>query len=346
MGATRALDMAPAPGQYGWVTAPAKARMPISEFETIDSKIVEGVRRDVRQGKLTLRVDMMKIGLLIAVLLTSAAILLNVFSVSLGTPLNEPAQVGSAIPSTASPPYRSSVVGTDFDFITENDPSAFERLEYVGFKEFEMPDKRKTGAPLIQNAYVFNAYFTDGTKIGIALDKDFGSREAAEQDAMRYTPRLGKLPSLYRLKLRHIVVHKGGADTTAFAEEKGHFFVIYSDNATKRIGTHDLEETFFHEATHASIQASYLRGMAWKNAKAADNAYITDYAKKNDREDFAESALFAYTIIYHPERFPAADRAKIEKQIPNRIAFFRDVYTGQPTPPTSPAPPSASSDPP
>ena len=130
-----------------------------------------------------------------------------------------------------------------------------------------MPDKRKTGEPLIQNAYVFNAYFTDGTKVGIALDKDFGSRQAAEQDAMRYTPRLGKLPSLYRQNLRHIVVHKGGADTTAFAEDKGHFFVIYSDNATKRIGTHDLEETFFHEGTHASIQASYLRERRGKTQK-------------------------------------------------------------------------------
>jgi hypothetical protein len=72
-----------------------------------------------------------------------------------------------------------------------------------------------------------------------------------------------------------------------------------------------------------------LGGTAWNNAKALDNAYITHYAMKNDQEDFAESALFAYTIVYHPERFPAADREKIEKQIPNRIAFFKNVYAGQ-----------------
>ena len=207
-----------------------------------------------------------------------------------------------------------------------------------------MPDKPGTGEPLVQNAYVFNAFFTDGTKVGIALDKDFGSKQAAEQDAIRYTPRLGKLPSLYRQNLRHVVVHKGGADTTAFAEDKGHFLIIYSDNATKRIGTHDLEETFFHEATHASIQASYVEGAAWKKAKARDNSYITNYANSDDQEDFAESALFAYTLIYHPERFPAAERAKIEKQIPNRIAFFKTVYAGQPRAPAS-SPPSASSDP-
>lgn len=189
-----------------------------------------------------------------------------------------------------------------------------------------MPDKRGGGEPLVQDAYLFNAYFTDGAKVAIALDRDFGGRQAAEQDAMRYTPRLGRLPSIYRQKLKHIVVHKGGPDTTAFAEDKGHFFIIYSENATRRIETHDLEETFFHEGTHASIQTNYLEGAAWKRAVTLDNAYITEYAKTNAQEDFAESALFAYTLIHHPERIPTAERAKIEKQIPNRIAFFRGVY--------------------
>lgn len=236
-------------------------------------------------------------------------------------------------PAFATPPlYPSSVVGTDFDFIVENDPSTFRRLEYVGFKEFEMPDKRKRGEPLRQNAYVFHAYFSDGTKIGLALSKDFGSKEAAEQDAMRYTSPLGKLPALYRQNIRHVLVHHGGSDTTAFAEDKGQFFAIYSGNATKRIGTHDLEETFFHEGSHAAIQVNYLGGSAWNSAKALDNAYITDYAKTNDQEDFAESALFAYTFLFHPNRFPESERAKIAKQIPNRIAFFRTVFDPKTSP--------------
>jgi hypothetical protein len=275
---------------------------------------------------------MVKEGFLIAAVLTGAAILLAVYSAPRGTASKEAVQQEGAPPSTAPPLYRSSVVGTDFDFIAENDRSAFERLEYVGFHDFEMPDKRSTSEPLVQHAYVFDANFNDGTKVAIALDKAFGSKEAAEQDVMRYMAPLGKLPSLYRQNLRHVVVHKGGADTTSFAEDKGHFFVIYSDNATKRIASHDLEETFFHEGTHASIQANYLEGTAWKTAKARDNAYITNYAETEDQEDFAESALFAYTLIYHPERFPAAERTKIQKQIPNRIAFFMTVYAGQPRP--------------
>ncbi len=209
-----------------------------------------------------------------------------------------------------------------------------------------MPSKPSGSEPLRQEAYVFEASFTDNTKIRIFLDKDFGSKAVAEQDALRYVPRLGKLPSLYRQNIRYIVVQKGGIDTTAFAEDLGHFFVIYSDNATKRIGTHDLEETFFHEGSHASIQIDHLTGAAWQSAKAADNAYITNYAQSNAQEDFAESALFAYTIIYHPERFPAADRAKIEAQIPNRIAFFRNIFTTQAGSSSPPAPEPSSYPPP
>jgi hypothetical protein len=226
------------------------------------------------------------------------------------------------------PIYRSSVVGTDFDYIVGSDPSAFLRLRYTGFRDFEMPDKRDTREPLIQSAYVFDAHFAGGVVIPIAMDKDFGSREAAENDVVRYTSRIGKLPALYLKRIRHIVVHTGGADTTAFAEDKGHFFVIYSDNASKRIASHDLEETFFHEATHASIQSEHLGSAAWQKATTLDQAYITNYAKTEDQEDFAESALFAYTMIHHPDRFPASERLKIEKQIPHRIAFFRRIFAG------------------
>jgi len=82
---------------------------------------------------------------------------------------------GPAAPAPLSP---SSVVGTDFDFITDNDPDAFQRLEYLGFIQFEMPDKRPNSEPLVQDAYVFEAYFNDGTQISIAMDKDFGRHQA------------------------------------------------------------------------------------------------------------------------------------------------------------------------
>ena len=248
---------------------------------------------------------------------------------SLSAVATETSQGGSNMSAGDTPPYRSSVVGTEFDFITQDDPSTFDHLDFIGFQPFEMPDKRDNDEPLVQDAYVFEASFADGTDIKIALDREFGSREAAELNAFEYATRLGKLPSLYRKSLRHITVNYGGPDTTAFAEDKGHFFTIYSGNASRRIDTHDLEETFFHEGSHASIQDAFLESQEWRDAVSRDAAHITEYAKTSDQEDFAESALFAYTIILHPERFPDSDRDKIVNTIPNRIDFFRRVFSGE-----------------
>lgn len=256
---------------------------------------------------------------------------------AIGAPPSPPPPPSSPPPSPPPPPggqkppflySGGSVTGNDFPFNEATDESAFEELVFDGFMPFEMPDKRPLNPKpaLVQDAYVFVCSFKDGTFMQIALDKAFGSEAVARADAERYTTRLGILPLLYRSKIKHMVVHKGGDDTTAFAEDQGNFFVIYSGNATKRLQTNDLEDTFFHEGSHASIQEDYLDSAAWKNAVAADGAHITEYAKSNAQEDFAESALFAYVLTKWPERFPATDRAKIEAQIPNRLAFFRNLF--------------------
>ena len=59
--------------------------------------------------------------------------------------------------------YRSSVVGTEFDFITADDHDTFIGLEYK-FKGYrEMPDKTQA-SPLVQTGFVFVAYFEDGNE--------------------------------------------------------------------------------------------------------------------------------------------------------------------------------------
>ena len=48
--------------------------------------------------------------------------------------------------------------------------------------------------------------------------------------------------------------------------------------------------------------------------------------RKNPKgEDLAESALFAYTLIHHPNRIPKEEAAKIARAIPNRIAFVEKL---------------------
>jgi hypothetical protein len=220
--------------------------------------------------------------------------------------------------------YPSSVVGTDFDFIVDADPDVFEELVPMGEGKAEMPDKRDSTKELLETAFLFEARFRDDTRISIAIDAEFETGEEARKEALRYTPRLGKLPTALRQGLRRLVVHRGGEDTTAFSDEG--LIVVYSDNATKRIGTHDLEETLFHESVHAAWDEAHRASQAWRHAQEEDRRFVTDYARNNpDNEDLAESALFAFALLHHPERIPEREAEKIRRAIPARIAFVETL---------------------
>jgi len=120
--------------------------------------------------------------------------------------------------------------------------------------------------------------------------------------------------------VERVVVHLGGEDTTAFSDVG--LIVLYSANATKRIGTHDLEETVFHEAVHAAWDRPHRESPAWREAQERDGRFVTDYAAKHPGgEDLAESALFAYALIHRPDRIPADEAARIREAIPARIEF-------------------------
>ncbi len=227
-------------------------------------------------------------------------------------------------PTAQDPLFRSSVVGTDFDFITDSDPDTFARLEDMGQGVAEMPDKSNRSASLMQRAFLFVAYFSDSTKVNLAIDADFETQDKARAEAIRYTPRLGKLPSVLRRGVKRVVVHKGGEDVTAFSDVG--LIVLYSDNATKRIETHDLEETIFHESVHAAWDKMHAMSNEWRDAQSKDGHYVTEYARKNPQgEDLAESAIFAFALLHYPNRIPKQDADKIANAIPHRIAFVEKL---------------------
>ncbi|MEP3480051.1 MAG: hypothetical protein ABJZ55_12445 [Fuerstiella sp.] len=219
--------------------------------------------------------------------------------------------------------YASSVVGTDFDIIRDSDPSCFLKLKYQGIRSEEMPDKTDD-AELFQKAHVFTASYMDQAEITIAVDADFETAAQAKQEALRYASRIGKLPTVLRAGVQRIVIHKGNEDATAFSDVG--LIVMYSANATKRISTHDLEETLFHESVHAAWDKKHAKSAEWKRAQMSDGTFATLYGKKKpEREDLAESALFAFAMIHHPDRIPLRDRKKLSTVIPARIDFVNQL---------------------
>ena len=229
----------------------------------------------------------------------------------------------------AEPIFPNSVVSNDLEFIRTDDPSVFSCVGFDGVRRAEMPDNRNK-ALFAESTFIFIAQYKDGSSVELWAHPDFGSSSNAENSVVPVAQAIGKLPTMMRSKLGHVVIHIG--DETAFAEADGNFFVMYADNIHTRIRNHDLEETVFHESVHATLDAMHLSSHSWQDVQRADNAFVTEYAARlPNKEDMAESALFAWAILLNEGRLPQDIEARAREVMPNRLAFFDDLFASRPT---------------
>jgi hypothetical protein len=228
--------------------------------------------------------------------------------------------------ASAEPLFENSVVSNDIDFLVASDPAVPACLHFVGLSVQEMPGALDTDELMASDVYQFNVTFLDDSEVGIWVHPSVGSRVEAERLAGLLLGPLGRLPSIMRQRLSHVVVHSGYH--AAFGEHLGHFFVVYADNIQSRIDTHDLEETVFHESVHATLDADWAQSAEWLEAQQADGQFVTDYAaEKPAGEDLAETALFALTYLRHRDRLPPEVVNGLETMIPARLAFFETIFS-------------------
>jgi hypothetical protein len=234
--------------------------------------------------------------------------------------------MGTASAQTDDPPF-SDTAGTVFDIIRTSDPSLFSCLEDAGRGERQIWDKRVDGEPIV-NAFLFMSRYKDGTNIEIAINPEFGNVDDARAEAMRYAAPLGQLPTSLRRGIAKFSVHKGNEGFHAGTGQ----IVFYSEKADQRMTYDHLEESIFHESVHASWDAEHRLADGWIAAQQADGMFLTEYGRNSpDREDLAETALFAYAILHHPDRFPPADTEDTRRAVPNRIKYIEALLPpGQP----------------
>jgi hypothetical protein len=229
------------------------------------------------------------------------------------------AVVVSATTAQADPPF-DSTADTTFDIIAESDPTQFMCLIDKDRGERQIWDKRVDGEPVV-NAYLFQANYRDGTTIEIAINPEYDSLADARDEAMRFAVPLGQLPTLLREGIGRFSVHKGDKGFHAGTGQ----VVVYADRATQRQSYVHLEESLFHEAVHASLDDDHRLAPNWVLAQKADDAFLTTYAaSRPEREDLAETALFAFAILRHPERLPPADTEVTLATVPNRVDYIRN----------------------
>lgn len=242
--------------------------------------------------------------------------------------------LGACLPlaAAAEPLFFSSVTSNDIDYIQAGDPDAFACLIDRGDGPREMPDKR--GGPLIADGvWLFDARYLDGTVVPIWAHPSLGDRAAARQTVAPLAHAIGTLPGFMRARLDHVVVLDG--DETAFAEDRGRFFVVYAGNVARRIASHDLEETVFHESIHATLDHPHARSDGWRAAQQADGAFLTGYgAEHPEGEDLAETLLIAHAALRHPGRLPVAVETALRRDVPQRLAFIEALLARLDRPPT------------
>lgn len=224
------------------------------------------------------------------------------------------ALVSLGLQSTASAPYL---------IIQNTDPSAFTCLKGKGVKKREIPrDSCDGDGCLITDAYVFDAHYSDGTKVEMQVEKATLTSSAARTFALKAARAMGRIPSSLRAGVREGKIFYGSGGAYSDIAK----FFIATDYIDQRVAQGKLAHTMFHEAIHAVWEDTSLSlnsSTAWLEAQASDGCYLTKYGQsKPSREDMAETALIAFALQFRPSRIPASDTKVIEDEIPARLAFL------------------------
>ena len=229
-----------------------------------------------------------------------------------------PALASSSADPERQPPLYTSTADTVFDIIRTDDPSDLVCVKDEGMTLDRIWDKRVDGEPVV-GIFSFRAHFKDGRTVRIAVNAEFGSTGAAAVEARRYARILGQIPDRLRNGVARLSLHKG---REGFHAGPGQI-VAYQGTAEDRIETDHLEETVFHEAVHAAWDEAYRLSTEWRAVQQQDGRFLTDYAREQpEREDLAETALFAYGLLLQPGRIPPVDTADIENAVPHRLRFL------------------------
>lgn len=222
----------------------------------------------------------------------------------------------------AQPLYPNSVASNDLDFILSDDPAACWSIAEGEGGRTEMYDPRRDTL-FVEGAFHFDVTFPDQqVRINVHPGVEDPPQRAKEAAAS-----VSRLPTQMRNALRYVNILDG--DGAAWEEGSGGFFTLYDGLMERRLAEHDLDETVFHESAHVALDPLLSSDPDWHSNQIADGEFVTQYAAdKPDKEDIAESVLFAWTMLHHPGRLPAEVEAAVRDIMPNRLEYLGNMLEG------------------
>lgn len=226
----------------------------------------------------------------------------------------------------AQPLYPNSVASNDLDFILPDDPGACWSIAEGGGGKKEMYDPRRDTL-FVEGALHFDVN-SPHQQIRINVHPDGGN---PQQRAMEAAASVSRLPTQMRKALRYVNILDG--DGAAWEEGLGGFFTLYDGLMERRLAESDLDETVFHESAHVALDRLLSGNSDWQSNQIADGEFITQYAADNpEKEDIAESTLFAWTMFHHPGRLPADVEDAVRDILPNRLEYLSNMLEDYPPP--------------
>ena len=241
---------------------------------------------------------------------------LEAAGLALAQTANQSADARTA-PARMAPPFRGTAF-IDPDLIVASDPSALRTLDYAGLDTRRMFDRRADAFGLT-DAYLFNATFEHVTVVEVQVNAEFGDAVTAERHAAFFARAIGQLPAGLRTRVETVWIHRGD---TPFGGGNDNI-LIHTGKAAEYLHDGVLEEILMHEAAHTSLDPVHANADAWLAAQAADDGFVSDYARDHPRrEDIAESFGPFFALRYRQERISRSMAETIETTMPNRIEFF------------------------
>lgn len=220
----------------------------------------------------------------------------------------------------ASPPYWGTIF-IEANVVTQDDPSAYDSVSYVGIESVTMFDRRSNNW-VTGDAYIFNIIFNDSLSTKAQINSEFGSIDSAKYQAEKYGFLVGQLPHCLRLDVDELWIHKG---TEAFGGGNRSILIHTGQTALYEVDG-IIEETLIHEACHTSLDEYHAEDPNWINAQNMDDKFISTYAQDNPtREDIAESFLPWIMVRHKADRMNQSDMDTILQSIPNRLNYFDSI---------------------
>lgn len=215
---------------------------------------------------------------------------------------------------------------SDFrDIINASDLSAFQSVTYTKEENAQMWDREansNNGAWITPKSWIYNLTYDDGISAEIRIRQQGFSKSQADSLAGHYGRKMGQLPAVLRRGTEDINILKSDALFGGNNAMKSIDITIGNSSANyDRSG--NMEETIFHEATHAALD--YLYQQNWARSRDKDPKYISKYAADNpNREDISESFLLYAALNYRFLRV-ALESVKITTNIPNRLLYYQQL---------------------